>query len=96
MLEHALDFLRGATMMAELGIAVFLFKYWKETSDRLFIFFSVAFVILAISQKVVFIFGDRGEFAPYAYYMRLAAFILILLGILEKNLPKHKATEKPK
>lgn len=87
MLNHAIDFMRGATMMAELGVALFFFKYWKETSDKLFLFFSCAFVILAASQKVVLLLGDEGEYAPFAYYMRVAAFILILLGILGKNMP---------
>jgi len=90
MLEHVLDFLRGATMMADLGISLCFFKYWRETKDRLFIFFS-AFLILALSQKEVFLFSDRGDFGPCAYYMRLAAFILILLGSLEKNLPPGKS-----
>jgi hypothetical protein len=91
MLEHSLDFLRGATMMAEIGIAVCFFRYWREAKDKLFLVFSWAFVILALNQAVVYFFGDKGEFAPYAYYMRVAAFVLILLGIFGKNLPVGKS-----
>ncbi len=93
MFDHAIDFLRGATMMAEVGVALYFFKFWKETADKLFLLFSCAFLILALSQKVVLFFGDQGEYAPYSYYMRLGAFILILLGILGKNIPT-KNSEK--
>ena len=93
MLIHAIDFMRGATMMADLGVALFFFKYWKETGDRLFLFFSCAFVILAFSQKVVLFLGDNGEYAPYAYYMRFGAFILIVLGILGKNMPMKNSSK---
>ncbi len=93
MFNHAIDFMRGATMMAELGVALFFFKYWKETADKLFLFFSCAFVILAISQKTVLFLGDDGEYAPYAYYLRVGAFILILLGILGKNIPMKNSNK---
>ncbi|HEY9713233.1 MAG TPA: DUF5985 family protein [Chroococcales cyanobacterium] len=92
MIDQAVEFLRGATMMADLGIAVGFFRYWKRTDDRLFIFFSCAFGILAVSQIVVSVAGDTGEFAPYAYFMRLIAFIVIVLGILDKNLPTGKTS----
>ncbi len=79
-------------MMTDIGIAVFFLRYWQESKDRLFAFFSLAFMVMAISQLVIFVFREAGEFGPIAYFVRLAAFILIILGIVAKNMP-HKAAK---
>lgn len=90
MFDYFTDFVRGATMMAEAGISLFFFKYSKETDDRLFLYFALGFCIMAISQFVVCIGSDSGDFAPLGYGIRASAFVLLLLGIVEKNLPKKK------
>ncbi len=82
-----LEFLRGATMMADVGIALFFLQYWKETQERLFIYFAIAFFTMSLSQVVVLFVGDAADFAPFAYLMRAAAFVLIIVGIIEKNMP---------
>ncbi|MGH9549421.1 MAG: DUF5985 family protein [Terriglobales bacterium] len=93
MLEGPISFLRGATMMAEIGIVVFFLKYWYETKDRLFILFACAFIVMAVSQGVFCLFGAASEFAPYGYYLRLAAFVLIIFGIVEKNMTRTDSTK---
>lgn len=89
-----LEFLRGATMMAELGIALFFIQYWGETKDRIFIYFSAAFVFMAVSQIVVVLFGEGADFAPFAYLLRVAAFLLIIFAIVDKNLPKKPSPKE--
>lgn len=85
--EGLLNFLGGGTMVALVGVAIFFLRYWRRTADRLFAFFSAAFLLLAIGQTVVLYLGTEGDKLPYAYWLRLAAFILIIIGVLEKNLP---------
>ncbi|MBX9693298.1 MAG: hypothetical protein K2Z81_12995 [Cyanobacteria bacterium] len=90
-MDGVVQFLSGSTMMAEIGIAVFFFKFWRNSKDRLFAYFAFSFITLAISQIVVFCYGDKGNFSLYGYSVRLIAFALIIVGIVEKNIP-----QKPK
>ncbi len=78
-------FMLGAIMMCYLVAGVFFLRFWRETRDRLFIMFSVAFWLLALNQ-VGFVFVAEGsEARGYSYLVRLLAFILILIAIADKN-----------
>lgn len=89
--ETLLEFLRGATMVATLGVALFFLRFWKDSDDRLFAFFASAFFLIALSQPVVSFMGKNGEFEALCYWIRLIAFLLIIMGIVTKNTEK---TEK--
>lgn len=97
-MEHSLpivQFLRGGTMVALFGIAVFFLRYWRQTKDRLFAYFTVAFLLMAVCQIMVLLIGEKDEHAPYAYWMRLVAFLLIIAAIVEKNTPGKKTERNP-
>lgn len=82
------DMFRVATLVCDLAIAVFFYRYWKDRHDGLFAFFASAFLLMAISTLVVIIIGGRGDYAPFAYGLRLAAFLSIIVGIINKNRPE--------
>lgn len=63
---------------------VFL-RSWKETGDRLFLSFSVAFFLMAIERIPLALFHRMKEPGSFVYILRLVAFILILRAILQKN-----------
>jgi Ca2+/Na+ antiporter len=78
-------FMLGAIMMCYLVAGVFFLRFWKETRDRLFLMFSLAFWLLALNQ-VGFVFVAEGsESRSYFYLLRLLAFVLIVIAIAEKN-----------
>ncbi len=85
------DLLRGATFICDLAIAVFFWRYWKDKGDSLFRFFACAFFLLAISALVVALLGSSGDFAPFAYGLRLIAFLSIIAGIVNKNRPAKRS-----
>ena len=79
------DFLAGAVAFGFLVCALFFLRFWRRTREPLFLSFGLAFVLLGIGQTVI-TFGnipteDRGSI----YLIRLAAFLLILVGIYRKN-----------
>lgn len=82
------EFLRGATAMADIGVAVYFYRFWKDSSDGLFGGFSAAFALMAVSVIAVEILGEPGEFTPFAYIIRVAAFLCIILAIISKNIPE--------
>jgi hypothetical protein len=65
--------------------ALFFLRFWRSTRDRLFVYFSSAFTLLAV-QRVALAFSPwlQDEVA-ILYLLRLLAFVLILVGILDKN-----------
>lgn len=73
----------GAIMMASYVVALFFYKYWKKSGDRLFAIFATSFVIIAL-ERLILGFTAK-EPAPEVYLLRLSAFVLILIGVLDKN-----------
>jgi hypothetical protein len=79
------EFIRGAIAMG-FGIAgLFFLRFWKETHDRLFGFFALAFFILTINRVAITLFRMTSEVPYYLYIIRLLAFLFILYAILDKN-----------
>jgi len=75
----------GALVMGYGVSALFFLRFWKGTRDRLFLVFSVAFLILAL-QRVALSLAARSGDAPVLFYgLRLLAFLLILWAIVDKN-----------
>lgn len=79
------SFVAGAICFAYLTAAVFFLKFWKETHDRLFAIFSIAFGVLAVNRALLALFREVHEAHSWLYFVRLLAFVLILLAILDKN-----------
>lgn len=80
-----IDFLSGATMLASFAIALFFLRYWRQTADRLFAIFALAFTVFACSRIFLTILDEANEARPYVYLLRLAAFVLIIVAIVDKN-----------
>jgi hypothetical protein len=79
-------FTAGALTLGWLAIGVFFLKFWRRTGDGLFLAFAVAFALLATNQAIPILFGVPSENQGYIYLLRLAAFLLIILAVLRKNL----------
>ena len=85
-------FLSGAIMICFLVAGLFFFRFWKQTRDRLFLMFSLSFWLLGVNQ-LGFIFAEEGSAGrSYIYLIRLAAFVLILIGVFDKNRSRHADT----
>ena len=79
------EFMSGAVAMASLVAALFFTRFWRETKDRLFVFFALAFLILSLQRVLVVMMNRPAEELPLLYGFRLLAFILILIAIIDKN-----------
>jgi len=78
-------FLSGAICLALLTIILFFVRFWRSTRDRLFLFFTVAFSLL-LAERLVRVGMDlHSEFLPVVYGLRLAAYGLIVVAIIDKN-----------
>ncbi len=79
------EFLSGASVLAAAAIALFFLRYWRETGDRLFLFFAVAFAIFMVNRTLLTILDDASEARPVVYLARAFAFVLIAAAIVDKN-----------
>jgi hypothetical protein len=70
--------------MAALTIALFFLRYWRHSGDRLFLYFSLAFVLEGIHRVLLagLAFNPDG---PQIYLIRLLEYGLILFAIVSKN-----------
>ena len=75
----------GAIVMASLTIALFFLRFWKSTHDRFFLYFAIAFALEAINRILIQITIHQDEQQPLFYLIRLVAYGLILVAILQKN-----------
>lgn len=78
-------FLQGWAAMGCLACAVYFLRFWRQSRDRLFAYFSLAFGVLALNATLVMVFGAVDELRHYVYLLRLAAFVLIIYAIWQKN-----------
>jgi hypothetical protein len=79
------QFIMGAVAMASVIVALFFLRFWRETADRLFGMFSLAFLLLGISRLGLAVSPQESEPHTHWYWVRLAAFLIILAAIVDKN-----------
>jgi hypothetical protein len=79
-------FLNGAATAGALVCALLFARFWAKTADRLFLIFGISFGLQG-TERIAFLclFGSRAEAGAAFYLIRLAAFLLILVGIWDKN-----------
>lgn len=84
------EFLAGAGALASLAIALFFFRFWRQTADRFFLLFALAFATFAVNRSALVALGDEDENRAWVYLLRLAAFVLIIVAVVEKNRPRAR------
>ena len=78
-------FLHGAVSMACAVAGLLFLTYWRDSRDRLFVFFAVAFWVLGINWISVAAIAPSAEQRHWFHAIRLVAFACILVGIADKN-----------
>ena len=81
----AASFLSGLVCAGAFTAALFFVRFWRQSGDRLFAIFALAFALLGGSRIVLSALAEENEARPYVYLLRLAAFVLIAVAIADKN-----------
>lgn len=77
--------LRGALALASWVAGLFFLRFWRLSRDRLFIFFCAAFWLLAVNWLSIAANHWVPETRHQAFMVRLLAFVLIIVGVIDKN-----------
>jgi hypothetical protein len=80
-----IQFLWGASAMGCWVAGLFFLRFWRGTRDRLFALFAASFWVLGASWLVLAVAQPSDETRHYAYLIRLVAFLLIAVAIVDKN-----------
>jgi hypothetical protein len=81
----ASPFISGMVAMGLLTAGLFFFRFWRRTGDGLFISFGAAFCLLSLNHVLLAAIGIPREEQSWVYLIRLAAFALIIVAIVGKN-----------
>ena len=78
-------FLLGRISMGSAVAALLFLRFWKNSRDRLFLLFALAFGLEAVNRALYAYNGVRNEDEPLYFGLRLVSYLLILYAILDKN-----------
>ena len=82
---HLAAFISGLLAAGYLIIGLFFARFYKRTRDRLFLLFAIAFWVLVVQRVATVVTSQWIENETWLYGLRLLAFVIILVAILDKN-----------
>ena len=78
-------FLYGAVSLAAIVAGLFFLRFWRASGDRLFLFLVSGFWLLAADWAALALMPDASENRVTIYLVRFLAFVLIIVGVIDKN-----------
>jgi uncharacterized membrane protein HdeD (DUF308 family) len=75
----------GAVMMGSWVAALFFFRFWRKSRDPLFYIFGLAFILMGCERMILGFKSSPNEAELEFYLIRISAFFLIIIGIIQKN-----------
>ena len=96
------QFFAGALSFGFLFGGMLFIHAWRNSGDRLFLFFSLGFVLMSVSRAILGIFGhdwyesQDTELRTMVYAARFIGFCIIATGIVEKNMRGSQKSDPDK
>jgi uncharacterized membrane protein len=83
--SNTVQLIPGAIVMGYAVAGLFFLRFWRQTRDRLFFIFAISFWLLGAQRLALALTDQPVETRTGLYLVRLLAFLLILLAIVDKN-----------
>ena len=77
--------LLGAVAMGSAIAGLLFLRFWRDGRDRLFLLFALSFFLQAVNRVALALTERPNEGSPWHYGVRLVAYLLIIVAILDKN-----------
>lgn len=77
--------LSGVIIAGNLVAALLFLRLWRDTRDRLFVSFAVAFALFALQRLLLALTTETVEDAAPLYVVRLLGFLVLIWAIVDKN-----------
>jgi hypothetical protein len=82
---RAAPFFLGVIVCGSALAALFFARFYRDTRDGLFLYFSAAFALEAVNRSLMAFAASPNEGSPEFYLLRAFSYSLILVGIYRKN-----------
>lgn len=82
------EFASGAVLVGFWVASLFFLRFWSKTKDRFFGLFSLSFFMMGTERIALALINPAHEARSLVYLIRLAAFLVILAAVLDKNRPR--------
>ena len=79
------EILIGGIAMLALVAGLFFLRFWRSSGDRFFLLFALAFWIEGGHRIFIYAWVGHDEASPLYYLVRLVAYGLIIVAIVDKN-----------
>jgi hypothetical protein len=90
----AIHFLSGITFITFAASGIFFLKFYRTSRDPFYLYFCLACWLLSIERVAILIFivpaNAGGENVLWVYLIRLIAFSMIMIAIINKNRNRRK------
>ena len=80
-----MNLLSGFLLAEYAIITLFFLRFWHTSRDRLFFMFAAAFGLLTVQRLAIALTQEVLEEQAPLYLLRLAAFVVIVIAIVDKN-----------
>ena len=80
-----IDLLSGILVAGDWVIGLFFLRFFLASRDRLFAMFAAAFWILGLQRLLLSLTRTVFEDQAIFYSLRLLAFVIIIVAIIDKN-----------
>ena len=84
-MDTLLATLSGVLTLGYAVVALYFLKFWRRSHDQLFLWFATAFMVLTFQRLVLGLTRQWSENTIWLYGLRLIAFLLIIVAIVQKN-----------
>lgn len=88
------EFISGAVFALCCVAGLYFLRFWRRTRDRFFALFAISFWLMALQRVVALCLAHTKEELAEAYLIRLLAFTLILVAIVDKNRTRRGPSRK--
>lgn len=93
-MSEAINFLAGVLALGFCIAALFFFRFFAHTRDRLFLMFGISFALMAVNRILLTASVIPDESLTGLYVIRLISFVIILGAVLDKNLAPKRARRR--
>ena len=92
---NSVSFWAGIATATFLASGLFFLKFWKASSDRFFLYFAMSCFFLG-TERILLLWllpSTEANYRPpeaqaWVYLVRMAAYILILYAVIQRNRAK--------
>jgi len=88
--DALIEVMSGALTFAYFTAGLHFLRFWRRTSDGLFLRFALAFWLFMLNQLLVSLPLAGDGIGGYEFLLRILGFVLILVAIAEKNIVMKK------